>query len=222
MATALRAPSDTRRDDVFFLILVDFLVQILFFGLFLFVFYQASLQRDQDKLKEAVDAAGVSDVSELTDDLSRLAPVKLKEFADLIKRAGGVDAVAQLLRRVSQEGGATASISRLDKLRRLEGSDKPSCLVDQTTRQPRALMAVQASGRSITITQGTPDLARVVADLGVEASVGHVYSPETFQRAFSPLLSRQPQCRFYIRFEERTELVAPRRAAGSIFYLMVR
>jgi hypothetical protein len=220
-SAALNRAGEKRRDDVFYLILVDFLVQILFFGLFLFVFYQASITKDQDKLKEAVDAAGVSDITELTDDLSRLAPLQLKQLDELIKQAGGAEAVTELLKRTSQEGGARTSIARLDKLRKLEGRDKPSCLFDPS-RQPEPLMTVLASGRNITVVEGSAELQRVSGGLGGQASIGRSYSPESFVHAFSPLLRSQPQCRYFVKFQERTELVAPRRAVGSIFYLMVR
>lgn len=211
-----------RRDDVFFLILIDFLVQILFFGLFLFVFYEATIQKKNHQLKQAVDAAGVSDLTELTDDLSRLAPLKLKELSGIIAKAGGADAVSELLNRVSDEGGAKTSIARLDKLRKLEGADKPSCLVEPGTRSPRALMTVLAVGQSIRIVEGSPDLEKLAAALPGHVGVGQAFSPDGFERAFMPLLNRQPQCRYYIKFQERTELVAPRRAAGRVFYLMVR
>jgi hypothetical protein len=211
-----------RRDDVFFLILIDFLVQILFFGLFLFVFYEATIQKKNDQLKDAVNAAGVSNLTELTDDLSRLAPLKLKELSDLIAKAGGADAVTELLNRVSEEGGAKTSIARLDKLRKLEGADKPSCLVDPGTHSPRPLMTVLAVGQSIRIVEGSPDLEKLAATLPGKVGVGQAFSPDGFERSFAPLLQRQPQCRYYIKFQERTELVAPRRAAGRVFYLMVR
>src|SRR5690348_2694198 len=113
MQALQRVVGEKRRDDVFFFILIDFLLQILFFGLFLFVVYQAGLKRDQEKLKEAVDAAGVSDITELTDDLTRLAPLKLRELNDLIKQLGGPDEVKRLLERAQQEGGAEVSIAKL-------------------------------------------------------------------------------------------------------------
>lgn len=220
MASRALTRKGGRRDDVFFFVLIDFLVQIIFFGLFIFVIYQAQIRNDEKKSKEAVDAAGVSDLTELTDELSRLAPVKLKELNDLIKQAGGAEKVETLLRRANEEGGAQASVARLDKLRRLEGADKPACLVDEKTRQPLPLLTVLARGRTLTVIDRAPQLAQVLPELS--GAGPQTYSPEAFQQVFRPLLSRKPDCRYFIKFQERTELVAPRRAAGQIFYLMVR
>lgn len=220
MEAVKRLSSGNRRDDVFFLILIDFLVQILFFGLFLFVAYQASLEKDQEKMKEAVDAAGVSDITELTDDLTRLAPLKLRELSDLTQKLGGPDEVKRLLERAQQEGGAQVSISKLDKLRKLAGKDKPSCQFEEGTSNPKALMTVLAAGRTLTIKAGSPELTAMAGQLARSVAVGQSMSPEYFERTFSPLLTQKKDCRYFIRFQERTELLAPRRAAGSVFYLI--
>jgi hypothetical protein len=221
MQVLKRVVGEKRRDDVFFFILIDFLLQILFFGLFLFVVYQVGLKRDQDKMNEAVDAAGVSDITELTDDLTRLAPMKLRELNDLIKQLGGPNEVKRLLERAQQEGGAQVSISKLDKLRKLAGADKPSCQFEKATGRPKALMTVLATGKALTIKAGSPELTAMGGQLARGAGVGQSMSPDGFERTFSPLLRLKPTCRYFIKFEERTDLVAPRRAAGRVFYLMV-
>lgn len=222
MASARLAAAQGKRDDVFFFILIDFLVQILFFGLFVFVVYQTAQKLERQKAKDAVDAAGVSDLTELTDDLTRLAPVKLREVRTMIDQAGGARELKVLLERVKQEGGATASIARLDKLRRLEGRDKPSCLIDGATREPRPLMTVLAQDSSITVVESGPELQKLLGGLNLSLDSVRSSSPSSFLRAFQPLLSQQPNCRYYIKFNERTALVAPRKAAGQVFYLMVR
>lgn len=221
MRALQRVAGEKRRDDVFFFILIDFLLQILFFGLFLFVVYQVGLKRDQEKLEEAVDAAGVSDITELTDDLTRLAPMKLRELNDVIKQLEGPDEVKRLLERAQQEGGAQVSISKLDKLRRLAGADKPSCQTEYGTGRPKALMTVLATGRALTIKTGSPELTAMAGQLSGSASVGQSMSPDSFERTFRPLLRLKPNCRYFIKFQERTDLVAPRRAADRVFYLMV-
>ena len=78
-----------RSDNVFLLTLVDFLVQIIFFGLFIFVVYQALLNREAKQynpgdVNEAIERAGVSNLKELIDELSKLAPIRLKGFNDAL------------------------------------------------------------------------------------------------------------------------------------------
>jgi hypothetical protein len=186
----------------------------------LFVAYQASLKKDQEKMKEAVDAAGVSDITELTDDLTRLAPLKLRELSDLTQKLGGPDEVQRLLERAQQEGGAQVAISKLDKLRKLAGSDLPSCQFEEGTGKPKALMTVLAAGRTLTIKSGSPALTAMAGQLAGNVSVGQAMSPDSFERTFSPLLAQKKYCRYFIRFQERTELLAPRRAADRVFYLI--
>src|SRR4051794_2255230 len=110
-----------RTDDVFFFTLIDFLVQVLFFGLLLFVVAKVKEQAAEMKLaKESAEvekikkATGISDLTELTDTLTRLAPItELKGTADFIRSVGGIEKV--------KEG--------LDRLHKYdEGSGKPPCL----------------------------------------------------------------------------------------------
>lgn len=112
------------------------------------------------------------------------------------------------------------SISKLDKLRKLAGADKPSCQFEAGTGKPKALMAVLAQGRTLTITSGSPELTAMVGQLNGSAATGQSMSPESFERTFRPLLTQKPNCRYFIKFREKTELLAPRRAADRVFYLM--
>lgn len=218
---AVVAKRGGRRDDVFFFILVDFLLQVLFFGLFVFVVYQAALKAREEQVEDAVDAAGVSDITELTDDLTRLVPFTVAELADLIEKAGGADKLQDLLDRVEEEGGIETSIDRLDKLKKLEGADKPSCLIGDGGRTI-PLMTVTARDSSITIEGSTPQLEALLGKLGRSYGSVQTTSLTSFRQTFQPVLTMQPNCRYFIRFQERTALVAPRKAAGQVFYLMVR
>src|SRR5947207_2064200 len=103
-------------DEVFFLTLVDFLLQVCFFGLFVFVAYYANETRVQamEKSNAAATALerlknhfGVSNLVELTDYLTQLVPAnqlpgwsefyskgttpeEAKRAVDLVRRHGGV------------------------------------------------------------------------------------------------------------------------------------
>src|SRR5262245_962960 len=110
-----------RTDDVFFFTLVDFLVQVFFFGLLLFVVAGVSkgeaerkLAKERQELEEIKRAAGVSNLTELTDFLTKMAPVnELRGTSEFISKMGGVEKVKEAL-------------VKLQKYE--EGSGKPPCL----------------------------------------------------------------------------------------------
>jgi len=89
-----------RAYDVFFFTLIDFLVQVAFFFILLFVVSEAarvSAESDRaqegqqvKKLRELSGGLGFSNLTELTDYLTKLVPVSdFKGIADFIASSGG-------------------------------------------------------------------------------------------------------------------------------------
>src|SRR5687768_4691818 len=95
-----------RSDDVFFFTLIDFLLQVFFFGLLLFVVGQAlqknresDYQREQRAIQELKKTTGVSNITELTDALSKMAPLKeLRGTSDFMQRHGGIENVEAMVK----------------------------------------------------------------------------------------------------------------------------
>lgn len=241
-----------RNNDIYFITLIDLLVQILFLGLLLYVVAKAGSeneQRRQDKESEAVQrllkASGVSNITELTDELTKLAPLKeLKGTADFIARAGGVSSANKMLDATKQAGGVdqlqtvvqdakamhglVERVGGIDKIDAIvkkyeEGSGKPPCLFDLANgkKSVRLLGTVVADDSSITFEGKNSDLEAVLAALGTSyPAVQHLTFSE-FSSIFANLTKIKPECRYTLHMVERTDLVHARDAARFAFYLQI-
>lgn len=220
-----------RSNDVFLLTLVDFLVQVIFFALFLFVVYQAMLKDpkaqhyDPAQVARAIELAGVSDLKELTDELTNLAPVSLKGFNATLGpdlQQGEIERAAEAIRKA---GGAKALDEKLARLEKLErGQGKPSCVYETVNgeRRPRLIATAVGTASTITFVDRTPDFDALLASLGLSFERVRSLGLADFRRTFGPVVSRHPDCRYTIVLRETTNLVNARDAAQQIFYVAVR
>lgn len=221
-----------RTDNVFLLTLVDFLVQVIFFGLFVFVVYQASqsarqkqLKADEQSFDSVFETAGVSNITELLDELSKLAPVRLKGFNTIFGKQGGGGEAEAVKRMVEESGGAAGLEARLERLAKLEeGMGKPPCLFETRDgkRQAVALATVIGSATTISFVSSTPQLEKLLAELGLSYGSVRSLGLSQFRRTFRKVIDVHPQCRYTLVFRETTRLVDPRDAAGAYFYLQIR
>lgn len=219
-----------RSDNVFLLTLVDFLVQIIFFGLLIFVVYKAIEGRKREnyspyQVEKAIDLAGVSNIVELNDQLSKLAPVGLKGLSTKLNLDAKDADVGRLADAIERSGGAANVSASLERLAKLEqGLGKPPCLFDVVNGQkkPKPIAYAIASASTITLQTETPELTQVLAKIGLQFGSVRSLSLSQFKRAFSRLLIAEPACRHTLQFKETSRLVDARDAAGQIFYLQLR
>jgi hypothetical protein len=219
-----------RSDSVFLLTLVDFLVQIIFFGLFVFVVYQAMLQRDRKRydpaaIDRAVEAAGVSDLTELVDELSKLAPIRLKGFNATLGNESDEAQVRRAAEAIKEAGGAAGVSDAMQRLAQLErGSGLPACL-DETVggvRRAVTLATATGTGSSIVFDGPTPQLTQLLGEVGLDFGAVRSLGLREFPRVFQVVLTKHPNCRYTIMLRETTRMVGARDAAGQIFYLKLR
>ena len=220
-----------RSDNVFLLTLIDFLVQILFFGLLIFVVYQASEKlrkkdtaNQQSQIKQALDTAGVSDIRQLNDELSKLAPVQLKGLNGMLGMLGGVGETGKALKIVKAAGGSAAIAEKLSRLQKLEeGTGKPPCLFNMRSgkRQAVPLARVTATNSTITFAALTPQLLTVLNSIGVTYPDVRTLGLSQFRRIFRKVVEKHPNCRYSLVFNEQTRLVDARDAAGRYFFLQI-
>ena len=221
-----------RTDDVFFFTLIDFLIQVFFFGLLIFAVIKVQTEsKDKERGNEAEQieklkkAAGISNLTELTDDLTKLAPVKdLRGISDFARSAGGIEKLREENKFVSDAGGVQAIQDRIERLRKFEeGTGKPPCLFDVVNDKKvgKPLATVLASDSSIQFQSTTPQLEEVLRKLGRSFSAVKELPHDEFRKVFSPLVQLQPDCRHHLRFLEITRLVDARDAARFTFYLNI-
>jgi hypothetical protein len=219
-----------RSDNVFLLTLIDFLIQIIFFGLVIFVFFSESEKKNKntyppEQVQKAIDGAGVSSIVELNDELSKLAPVRLKGFNEKLGAAKGDTDMSRVAEAIQKAGGADKLPDALDKLAKLEqGAGKPPCLFDTVggKKQARAIATAVGGASNITFQGETPDLANLLRARNLQYSEVHSLSLTQFRRIFSRVIEAEPNCRYTLEFRETTRLVDARDSAGQIFYLKIR
>lgn len=221
-----------RSDDVFFFTLIDFLLQVFFFGLLLYVVgksinveaehERAEREKQVEQLKRV---AGVSNLTELTDLLTKLAPIRdLQGTADFIARAGGTEKVKDKVALVDNAGGKENLELKLEKLRKLEeGTGRPPCLYDEVNGKKivRSLAVVVANDTHIAFQQTNPELEKVLSMLGLEFAAVRELSLAEFRKTFSTLVAKKPECRYTLAFREHTRFVDARDAARFAFYLSI-
>lgn len=219
-----------RSDSVFLLTLVDFLVQVIFFGLFVFVVYQAMLQRDRRRydpaaVDRAVEAAGVSDLTELVDELSKLAPVRLKGFNSTLGNESDEAQVRRAADAIREAGGAAGVSNAMQRLAKLErGSGLPACLEETVggVRRAVTLATATGTGSSIVFDAPTPQMTQMLGEIGLDFRAVRLLGLRDFPRVFRRVLTKHPNCRYTIVLRETTRMVGARDAAGQIFYLKLR
>ncbi len=220
-----------RSNDVFLLTLVDFLVQVIFFATFIFVVHQALIEDPNAKeynnaqVTRAIQLAGVSDLTELTDELTKLAPVTLRGLNESLGEDVQGEDIERAVEAIEKAGGATELDDAMTRLARLEeGQGKPACIFEmrEGKRRPKILATAIGTASTISFTENTPELQDLLSSLGL--SYGNVQSLglSEFRRTFSPVISKFPDCRYTIALRETTNLVNARDAAQQVFYVAVR
>lgn len=225
-----------RGDDVFFFTLIDFLLQVFFFGLLLFVawqFQQQSTQgareRDEAARKRLLDAAGVSSIAELTDLLTKMVPLdQLRGTSDFMARNGGMDKAKAAIEAVNAAGGAekVAQYERQMKvlnarISELEGGwGKASCLPNITVNgrtQPKSVARVVVEDNLIALEEPTSEFLALLASHSLEFDKVQRLAPSAFRATFAPLVTKQPECRYFLSVTTKTQYLDPMRAVWSAF-----
>ncbi|MBW6495495.1 MAG: hypothetical protein K0B16_13240 [Burkholderiaceae bacterium] len=224
-----------RSDDIFFFTLIDFLLQVFFFGLLLFVVGQ-HLKSDEERnrateIKERehlLKAAGVSSITELTDRLTKMAPLdQLLGSSDFIARNGGEKAVQAAVAAVSAAGGVE-KVAKLknevdamtDRIAKLKGWGKVSCIPNITVKgvvRPKSIATVVVADEMVTLQNPTPELHQLLSSLGMRFESVEALSPAAFRRTFAGVVTKQPECRYFLDVVTKTRFLAPMRDVWSAF-----
>lgn len=214
-----------RDDSVFFFTLIDFLVASLFFGLVLFAVQQKEAEAaDRAKAMSASEmkrlraATGVSDLTELTDRLTRLGPVRDVERAvAAVAAAGGALQVERAVETVKAAGGPDSVLARIERLKAKEGAGLPHCLKDNAGAAVPVATLV-ATDSNLTMLSKTPAMDDVLKKIGARYEDVRVLPFPQFRRVFLRLKEVTPECRYTVYFQERTRYVYARDAISGIFY----
>jgi hypothetical protein len=202
-----------KSDNIFFYVLIDFLLQLCFFALLIFcaVISRKSTAK-QTKIEinkqeylayiatdKVIKGSGISNLSELTDELTRLVPLKEqnKKLAPLID-AVGVDKLAEIASRP----GGVEEIKKMINVRPGKPDCKPSPAVE--------FIALE-DAQTIQLSKSTNEFNTLMtqANIGL-ANIKHASLP-TVVAALSKL--EQPQeCNYVLKLLEKSYDTRPRDA----------
>ena len=195
------------------LTLIDFLFQIIFFGIFIYAIYMTQLNesksnenRNDEQIKRLQNFFGIGDLTELTDKLTRLAPVE--EIQHALEAKAYID-----------EKGGKPRID--DAIRKLdEGVGKPHCIPTLNNKKVAIDLAeVVATDDRIVFQKETQELSKLLGILHLKFSDIRDLSLPEFNSTFRQVLAKEPSCRYTLRFKENTNYVYASNIAEQIFYL---
>lgn len=207
-------------EHVLYITLIDFLLQLLFLGMVISVIY-AIAQRDEAasldpvQAKEAMETmrairnlTGISDLTVLTDELTRLGPLRpAAKHAKLGK---------EMEKDVTEAGGPEAARKLLAEQNAKRGQGKPSCLEGGAK-----LATFHAYPDRIELGQPlTRDMESLLSRLGLSAQRAARLSLQDFRATFDPIKRLDPNCRYNIALVEHSFDTRPRDAVRSAFITM--
>lgn len=215
-----------QKDSVFWVTLVDFLLQIIFFGVFVAAVVAVAkkpglTEEEMADARKALAMTGSGTFKELTDRLTRLGPLgQAQQSVDTVKAAGGIAAVRdqrQLQAGIQRENDALAKENQ-----RLRGRDKPSCLAAGPDDTVRYLADVRLFNDQVEFIRETPELSALLSRMRVTYNSVEELSLPQFVDTFRVVTDRlEPGCRYHVRVHMVTDKSAPLLTLQQRFYTQV-
>lgn len=202
-----------KREDVLYLTLVDFFLQMLFLVMIALLAYIYVERRHNAEAKQFHDLAKeykVDSVQELLDRLQTLAPIDNLENAKKAKEL------------IDANGGFKEVNAMIDKFK--EGQGKPPCVFEMTDglKVSKSVATFEATNTSIRLIAWQPEFETLAKEIKQPISINQQWSLRGFSASWQPVLSKYPQCRYTVTLQERSNLVAPRDRVQGIFYTRIR
>jgi len=216
-----------RNDDVFFFTLIDFLLQVLFFGLLFFTLVTqpdnppvsagASDKIDHDKVMTVTAWTGFLSIPFLADFLKPL-PIDItkeqfKDWAPFISNHHYKD-VKLKFDYVEDRGGIEVIDAAFKK-----AFGKPSCLLeDQKNKSPTRIAKFRLTDDKIDLINFKPEFQTLLTELNIKVSDVASLTLADFRNRFGGVRIKHPDCIYYVLYDEKgTLLKAPYHALNSAF-----
>jgi hypothetical protein len=218
-----------RSEEVFFFTLIDFLLQIVFLALLLYVLSEATAPQDRvtdqgtttvDKsiLQKALGQAGVSNLSQLTDLLSRLRPDgKLGEAIEKIEKYGGLSTATQAAKMASDAGGIEELAKKVKKYEEAYGL--PPCHKDESGNRirPLSMANLEIFDDQIKITRIHEYLGNELRQAGFIVNDGESLSISRFREVFQAIRRGNQNCIHFVDVTVSTAFYRPVQAVFDYF-----
>jgi hypothetical protein len=211
-------------NDVFFFTLVDFLAQVLFLGLVLFAIHTAAQRRKdaeiphgKEQLRKLLDAAGVSNLGEVTDLVTRMAPIQQQAgSADFIRQAGGIEKLRREHELVFSVGGIELLKRNLEKLKKYDDAyGMRPCMIAENGK-PQPVATLELHDDFVEFRELTPELRRLLRKLKLSyAEIQHLELAD-FRTQFQKLSIAYPGCWQYVSIVQATQLIEPAESVQAV------
>jgi hypothetical protein len=193
-----------RREDVMYLTLVDFFMQMVFLVMISLMAYiylqkkwvslahQYQLKDDTELQKELQSA----DIQDFKTAMATLA---------YIKQHGGFDKIKQAVKKME------------------EGQGKPPCVIMAgQTDQPKSIATFATYNNSIQLLTWQPELENLARQNNITLQTNMSWPLKRFYSAWHQVLDQHPDCRYTVTAYEHSQLVTPRDRLQSVFYVQIR
>ena len=202
-----------KREDVLYLTLVDFFLQMLFLVMIVllaYIYVQQKYIEDAKDWKKIAEMYGAKSPEELRDILSKLAPVvnltDLEEIKKFIDDSGGLKNALELIKKLK------------------EGQGKPPCVaLDDGKKTPKVVAVFMSTDSTIQLISFEPELLELAQTIGVkDLKEGMSWSLRGFASSWQGTVSKYPACRYTVVLREKSQLVRARDTVQGIFYAQIR
>lgn len=202
-----------KREDVLYLTLVDFFLQMLFLVMIVllaYIYVQQQYIKDAQDWEKIAKMYGAKNPEELRDMLSKLAPVtNLKDLEDIKKF-------------IDDSGGLKNALELIKKLK--EGQGKPPCVaLEDGKKTPKVVAVFMSTDSMIQLVSFEPEFATLAQNIGVkDLNKGMSWSLRGFSSSWQGAVSQYPDCRYTVMLREKSQLVRARDTVQGIFYAQIR
>lgn len=202
-----------KREDVLYLTLVDFFLQMLFLVMIVllaYIYVQQQYIEDAEDWKKIAEMYGAKSPEELRDILSKLAPVvnltDLEEIKKFIEDSGGLEKALELIKKLK------------------EGQGKRPCVALEDGKQtPKVVAVFMSTDSTIQLISFEPEFSELAQTIGVkDLKEGMSWSLRGFVSSWQGTVSQYPDCRYTVMLRERSQLVRARDTVQGIFYAQIR
>ena len=211
-----------RTDNIFFLVLVDFFLQVIVLGLVIYAAtnkrttpnHSADMARRIAQLDSLKRRTGISDLTTLTDILTRLVP------AESARGSASLAMMDTLSVTVAAHGGIGGTLEDIKRLETYEVGAHP-CVSKTVGGRVRAVAVAEGilSDTSLRLTQIDDTLERAFRAAGIDVRPGRDVPIGIWPHEFGRLRRVEPNCSFLIEVVERTALRLPSERLWTYFLL---
>ena len=107
-----------------------------------------------------------------------------------------------------------------ERIAKLEGWGKASCIPNVMVNgklQPKSIATVTVTDDGVSLENPAPEMTILLKSLGLEFKAVQQLSLSSFKSTFAPVVTKQPECRYFLNVITRTRYLEPMRAVWSAF-----